>query len=68
MQFNVVPRTGGLAINKEKIKEKEGCDGIILTDVILTLPIVPGDEQSGGLAVWSNCQHVQMIMSLWGHP
>ena len=31
MQFNVVPRTGGLVINREKIEEKEGCDGIILT-------------------------------------
>ena len=31
MQFNVVPRTGGLAINKEKLRKKEGCDGIILT-------------------------------------
>ena len=31
MQFNVMPRTGGLAINKGKFKEKEGCDGIILT-------------------------------------
>ena len=30
MQFNVVPRTGGLAINR-KIEEKEGYDGIILT-------------------------------------
>ena len=31
MQFNVMPRTGGLAINREKFKEKEGCNGIILT-------------------------------------
>ena len=31
MQFNVMPRTGGLAINREKIEEKEGNDGIILT-------------------------------------
>ena len=30
MQFNIMPRTGGLAINRE-IEEKEGCDGIILT-------------------------------------
>ena len=37
-------------------------------DVILTLPIVPGNERSGGLAIWSDCQHVQMIVSLWGHP
>ena len=31
MQFNVVPRTGGLAINREKTEEKEGYDSIILT-------------------------------------
>ena len=31
MQFNVVLRTGGLAINMEKFEEKEGNDGIILT-------------------------------------
>ena len=37
-------------------------------DVILTLPIVPGDERSGGLAIWSDCQHVRTIVSLWGHP
>ena len=30
MQFNVVLRTGGLAINRE-FEEKEGNDGIILT-------------------------------------
>ena len=37
-------------------------------NVILILPIVPGDERSGGLAVWSDCQHVRMIVSMWGHP
>ena len=31
-------------------------------DVILTLPIVPGDERSSGLAIWSDCQHVRMIV------
>ena len=31
MQFNVVLRTGGLAINMEKFEEKEGNNGIILT-------------------------------------
>ena len=31
MQFNVMLRTGGLAINKEKIEEKEGFNSIILT-------------------------------------
>ena len=37
-------------------------------DVTLTLPIVPGDERSSGLAIWSDCQHVRTIVSLWGHP
>ena len=37
-------------------------------NVILTLPIVPGDERSGGLAIWSDCQHVRTVVSLWGHP
>ena len=33
MQFNVVLRTGGLAINMEKFEEKEGNNGIILTEI-----------------------------------
>ena len=37
MQFNIVLRTGGLAINMEEFKEKEGDDGIILTVLGLTL-------------------------------
>ena len=32
MQFNIVPRTGGFAINR-KSRGKRGCDGIILTVV-----------------------------------
>ena len=32
MPFNIMLRTGGLAINRE-IGEKEGIDGIILTKV-----------------------------------
>ena len=32
MQFNTMPGTGGLAQIKEILMEKEGYDGIILTD------------------------------------
>ena len=39
MQFNVVPRTGGFAINR-KNGGKEGCDGIILTHDMAIVVVV----------------------------
>ena len=56
------------ALNKAERRPGTSSGPSAKSDVILILPIVPGDERSGGLAVWSDCQHVRTIVSLWGHP
>ena len=74
MQFNVVPRTGGLAINREKLRKKEGCDGIILTDArwryILTSLFVPVSSATANLmleirAITMPCYHDLIDAHTW---